>query len=181
MKTTRITTTTRVSICDALVGGRRMTPQHHPKIGILLTNSGIFCDLRNFDFVFWKLRNSFLLARGPCRPCQQNFDLKFDFDVSTESGILQIQKKVDLGEKFRFCVKTCPRMERVSHINSIAITIKALPQNAVCMCVFENLDIIYAALDSTAVLPHMHCTHASTPGHSKTTKAPPQNTGVLCL
>ena len=113
MKTTRITTTTRVSICDALVGGRRMTPQHHPKIGILLTNSGIFCDLRNFDFVFWKLRNSFLLARGPCRPCQQNFDLKFDFDVSTESGILQIQKKVDLGEKFRFCAKTCPRMERV--------------------------------------------------------------------
>ena len=113
MKTTRITTTTRVSICDALVGGRRMTPQHHPKIGILLTNSGIFCDLRNFDFVFWKLRNSFLLAWGPCRPCQQNFDLKFDFDVSTESGILQIQKKVDLGEKFRFCAKTCPRMERV--------------------------------------------------------------------
>ena len=84
-----------------------------PKIGILLTNSGIFCDLRNFDFVFWKLRNSFLLARGPCRPCQQNFDLKFDFDVSTESGILQIQKKVDLVEKLRFCAKTCPRMERV--------------------------------------------------------------------
>ena len=31
MKTTIITTTTRVSICDALVGWRRMTPQHHPK------------------------------------------------------------------------------------------------------------------------------------------------------
>ena len=64
-----------------------------PKIGILHTNSGIFCDLRNFDFVFWKLRNPFLLARGPCQVCQQNFDLKFDFDVSTESGILQIQKR----------------------------------------------------------------------------------------
>ena len=64
-----------------------------PKIGILLTNSGFFGDLRNFDFIFWKLRNSFLLAQGPCRPCQQNFDLKFDFNVSTESGILQFQKR----------------------------------------------------------------------------------------
>ena len=31
MKTTIIITTTRVSNCDALVGWRRMTPQHHQK------------------------------------------------------------------------------------------------------------------------------------------------------
>ena len=47
-----------------------------PKLGILLTNSGIFGHLRNFDFVFLKLRNSFFLARQPCGQCQQNFDSK---------------------------------------------------------------------------------------------------------
>ena len=84
-----------------------------PKIGILLTNSGIFGDLRNFYFVFFKPRNSFLLAWGPCGQCQQNFDLKFDLDVSTASGISQFQKKLDLVQKLRFCAKICPRMERV--------------------------------------------------------------------
>ena len=63
-----------------------------PKIGILLTNSGIFAHLRNFDLVFLKLRNSFLLAWGPCGQCQQNFDSKFGLDVLTEYGILQFQK-----------------------------------------------------------------------------------------
>ena len=82
--------------------------------GILLTNSGILGHLRNFYFVFLKLRNSFLLARGPCGQCQQNFDSKFDLDVSTESVISQFQKKLDLVQKLRFCAKICPRMERVS-------------------------------------------------------------------
>ena len=87
-----------------------------PEIGILLTNSGIFGHLRNFDFVFFKLQNSFLLARGPCRQCQQNFDLKFDLDALTESGISRFQKKLDLVHKLRFCAKICPRMERVSEL-----------------------------------------------------------------
>ena len=84
-----------------------------PKIGILLTNSGIFGHLRNFYFIFLKLQNSFLLAQGPCGQCQQNFDSKFDLDVLTESRISRFQKKLDLVQKLVFCAKIFPRMERV--------------------------------------------------------------------
>ena len=50
-------------------------------------SEGILTVWRNFDFIFYKLRNSFLLAREPQRARQQNLKLKFVINILTESGI----------------------------------------------------------------------------------------------
>ena len=77
-----------------------------------------------------ELRNSFLLARGPCGQCRQNFDSKFDLDVLTESGISQFQKKLDLVHKLRFCANICPHIERVleGSNNTYIETLKSIHQ-----------------------------------------------------
>ena len=62
---------------------------------------GILRVWRNFDFVFYKLRNSFLLIREPQRAYQQNLKSKFVINVLTESGIQKISINIDLVPKLR--------------------------------------------------------------------------------
>ena len=59
----------------------------------------------HFDHLVSVETSKFLFAgtRTLWTVCQQNFDLKFDLDVSMESGISQFQKKLDLVQKLRFC------------------------------------------------------------------------------
>ena len=87
------------SYCRLMTMGRVWKQQPMRKMRSMMTYSSITKN-RNLTHKFWyfgsfekllfrflKLRNSFLLAQGPRRQCQQIFDLKFDLDVLTESGI----------------------------------------------------------------------------------------------